>query len=205
MTTVYENKYGIQFNRYDFKKRSVIKVESKYGMIMEYRFNNRPLYEHKLLSWANLDMCNGWTHDEDYIPYAINNGTKLCGTVNATTNTPDIREAMEQISAMGLEGKNILPYKEPWKMYDGKWNWIFKVYSKGCLADYFDLDEIRAVYATRNDLMIDDRDWADFTDLAYYELAELPFDLINPVTDAELVATGLAFGYPIESTSWLIR
>lgn len=25
--------------------------------------NNVPFYEHKYLSWQNLDHCNGWNHD----------------------------------------------------------------------------------------------------------------------------------------------
>lgn len=44
--------------------------------IRTYRFNNLPFYEHPLLSWANLDCCDGWDHDEEYLLTAVQEGKK---------------------------------------------------------------------------------------------------------------------------------
>ena len=75
---LHSNTYGIDMVRIDAKKRSKVCVCNKTGKtIRTYRMNNVPFYEHQYLSWANLDCCNGWAYDDEYLYSAVTERTAL--------------------------------------------------------------------------------------------------------------------------------
>lgn len=75
---LFENPKGVRILRKDYKNRSKIEVRDKNDFLhMIYRMPNIPFYEHPLLSWKNLDQCNGWNHDEEYLRTAVQKGHKL--------------------------------------------------------------------------------------------------------------------------------
>ena len=207
MTQLHRNEYGVEINRYDYAKRSAIKVQDeKFGTMMTYRINNIPLYEHKYLSWANLDMCNGWRHNEAHIIENINNGTKVAGSVTVDTKHDDFKEAEAELKKLGLKSKDhAYAFFNKWYVQwsGGYWHWIFFVIPETRLADYFDMDEIREAYE-RQGVAFSDREWRKMNEYANEYIKALPYEYMSPQKDIELVTTGLLFGYPIETTASLL-
>lgn len=209
--TIYTNPCGIMFNRYDYKERSAVKVQSENGTtLMTYRMNNTPFYVNKYLSWENLDMCNGWRHDEAYTLKAICNGTKPAGSINFETQNPDEFEAAAVLSKINIPATHRFVEKDcfvyPKAYYpEGGANWIFYILPEMSINELFDMDEIKEAYLKHTWGYIEKYNvWEKVMDLANIKLTALPYDLMSPDTDAELIITGLAFGYPIESTASLI-
>lgn len=207
---LYKNKYGVEFTRTDYKKRSVVKVKSENGYLLRaYRMNNLPFYENKYLSWANLDMCNGWQHDETYIIKAINAGTKPCGTINIYTKHNNAKEIADALISLNLNKEtHCFVAGANWEMYPGGFNHIYYIIPlRKTLADYFDLNEIREAYQAQG-VYFSEKEWDKVMYYANSHLEDLywngELDLINPVTDEQIVITGLAFGYPLESTASII-
>ena len=207
ITVLNENSWGIRLIKTDLKKRSRVDVVNKYGEnLATYRFNNIPLYEHPYMSWQNLDCCNGWMHDEDYLLTAVQEGKKLVAGIYV--NSVDIQEIQDKLKA--LEG-SIDDAKECFAIVDkhinGEMLFVGTIITrKGTLADFYDIDEIIAAYKMQG---VDvDKDKLD----AYFhvELKELfsgnyrSFDYGNPKTATELIVCGLGLGYPLESTAFLL-
>lgn len=207
MTQLHKNEYGIEINRYDYTKRSAVKVQDpNYGTMMTYRMNNIQFYEHPYLSWENLDMCNGWRHNEDHIVELINNNQKIAGSVTVDTDHDDIKEAETELKKLGLNSEShAYMFFKKWRiaLVGGYWHWIFYIIPDARIADYFDMDEIRNAYELQG-VAFSDSEWRSVVRYANEQIKAMPYEFMHPQTDTELVITGLLFGYPIESTASLL-
>ena len=137
---LHENSKGVTMTREDKVKRSCVKVAKDGCTFRTYRFNNIPFYEHPLLSWANLDCCNGWIYDEDYLLIAVQEGKKPVADI-VLSELPDITAS-----------PTIDVWYDPEPVWNGMKHMI--IARHGCLADFFDLDEIVEAYR-KQDVKID--------------------------------------------------
>ncbi len=211
---LHTNKYGIRIIRIDSKHRTKIRVESADGKTVYriYRCNNLPFYEHQYLSWANLDCCNGWKHDDSYLYTAVQKGLKLVAGISITEEAGyPVDENKIHLSIEQL----IHPYDKSCEDYyitsireNGPYRFInAEIIRRGTLADFYDIDEIIDVYKT-HDILV------DINTLYIYFKVELSdlftgkfngYEYPNPSTLVECVVTGLGLGYPIESTVGFIQ
>ena len=182
---LHKNSKGITMTREDKVKRSCVKVASHGCTFRTYRFNNIPFYEHPLLSWANLDCCNGWVYDKDYLLTAVQEGKKPVADI-FLSELPSITTS-----------STIDVWHDPEK----KNHMIIALH--GCLADFFDLDEIVEAYRKQN-VIIDIADLEPYTHTPLITLFQYNF-WVNPRNVAEWVITGLGLGYPIESTASILH
>lgn len=206
---LHENNAGIQIIRTNYKKRSKIVVRDKSGnFIKQYRCNNLPhTLSSPYISWANLDCCNGWKYDKDYLKYAVQQGKKLYAGISFFTRTPEqqantdkyieeLRESLPFGTLMGIEKTQ--------KYAENRWINMY-VCRTGTLKDYYDLDAVFAFYAELG-ILLSDESKQKIRTLCEYEIAkfssrQIPFDYAKPDTDEECIVTGLLLGYPLESTA----
>ena len=213
-TILHTNKYGIRIVRIDSKHRTKIRVESADGKTVYriYRCYSLPFYEHQYLSWANLDCCNGWKHDESYLYTAVQNNLKLVSGISIT----DVTEKPVDENKIRLSIEQLIhPYDKSREDYyitnmreNGPYRFInVEIIRRGTLADFYDIDEIVDVYKT-HDILV------DINTLYIYfkvELSDLftekfnEYEYPNPSTLVECIVTGLGLGYPIESTVGFIQ
>ena len=78
---------------------------------------------------------------------------------------------------------------------------------RGSLKDYFDLEQVLEDYRKMG-IVLSAQDQAMFFHLGGIELAQFatgkPMCYFRCASDAELMATGLLLGYPLESTASLL-
>lgn len=207
-TILNENSHGIRMVKTDLKKRSRVDVVNKYGKtLMTYRFNNIPLYEHPYLSWKNLDCCNGWMHDNDYLLTAVQEGKKLVASIYISgTDIDEIQERLKNLESNADEAKEHFEIEE--KHINGATMYVGIIIArKGMLAEYFDIDEVADVYKSHG-VTINKRKLEEYFNIELIDLFarhSKGFDYANPGTDTELIVCGFGLGYPIESTAYLIN
>ena len=208
-TVLFESNEGVRFTRKDFKKRSQIAVRWFDGSyIMDYRINNVPLYNHPLLSWENLNCCNGWKYDEEYEKTAVQRGLKPAATIVRWDSYVDLAEAEKEKA-------------EVWHDPDTAWNerctrYYTIVTRKCCLKDLFDVDTIVDAYR-KHDVNICKKDLEPWFNRPIMELMRLWHEneffieglATQPATSLQrlkynFIITGLMLGYPIESTAGLL-
>ena len=185
---LHENRHRIVMIREDKVRRSCVKVTSPGYTHRVYRFNNIPFYEHPLLSWANLDCCGGWAYDKDYLLTAVQDGKKPVA---------DIVEAM-------LPEVSPSPSVDVWYDPEPVWNGmkLMIIARHGCIADFFDLDEIVEAYK-KQDVRIERAALEPYAHTPLIELFQEEF-WTAPRTREEWIITGLGLGYPIESTASIL-
>ncbi len=214
-TLLYTSNYGIKFLRFDYKKRSKVCVYSydnngNHYNLRTYRMNNVPFYNHPYLSWENLNCCNGWSYDESYLYTAVQNNKKLIAQATFDINSPseDPKPAMQKFQQIvpNLDKTKVNVVIEMGHTYGpnnngGLWHTI--IIRRGCLADFFNLSEIKAEYA-KHDFYFSDELEKELAELFKVELTDLykerseHFYRLQSVLDC--IITGLCFGYPLEST-----
>ncbi len=197
-----ENIYGIRMIRKDMKNRSRVDVVNKDGVTLHtYRMNNVLFYEHKYLSWQNLDHCNGWNHDEEYLNTAVQKDLKLVEGISIDIDDEseiqakldEVRETLD-LSREDAALENVL--------HNGPRKWMNVVIArKGSLSDFYDMKEIVQAYLNQG-IEIDENSLEDYFKV---ELGELftgkykGFDYANLKSKTECVVCGLGLGYPILS------
>lgn len=211
-TNLYKSRY-VEFNRYDFKERTQVKVQNNGYNLRVYRAYNIPFYEHQYMSWANLDMCGGWAHDEVNVLKNIKKEQKLAGTYSLTCDTKElIGGCVEEINKrMGFTSEFLSEAVmfEPWETYDHRWVYVIGFARNGKLSDYFNYQEISRAYG-RQGINFTAKESVSIQKMMNMEISELMFrnpngyDPINPRGDDECVITGMLFGYPLESTASFI-
>ena len=213
---IHTNSKGINIVRIDAKKRSRVVVYGRDNYIIRtYMMNNIPFYNHQYLSWDNLDCCGGWSYDEEYLYTAVQNDKKLIAQISFIIESPDEdpRPAMKKF-------QELVPYFDETKINAliemghicGPNNqarvWHVILIRKGCLADYFDLSEIKDAYA-KHDIIIDGELKKALSELFQVELEDLYLEnsdyFYNIQSILDCIMTGLCFGYPIESTVAIIH
>lgn len=172
------------------------KVPSKEVNRITYK-NTGTEYSHRFLSWYNLIFCSAGCScapDYKYMTYAVQQGKKTAATVYLD---PDSNEGKKLVRDLPVDCDSV-PYKET----------MIYVFHKGCLADYFSLDEIRAFYDLHHVCGID-WDKVEFLfaqPLSYFgDEDKCGFSLQTGGSRTELVVTGLLLGYPVESTISFIK
>ena len=203
-----ENIYGIRMIRTDLKKRSRVDVINKNGDTLHtYRMNNVPFYEHKYLSWQNLDHCNGWIHDKKYLDTAVQKELKpVAGISIDIDDEGEIQAKLDEVrETLDLSKEDVALEKV---IHNGSHKWMNVVIArKGSLSDFYDMKEIVQAYL-RQGVEID---MAGLEEYFHVELGELfsgkykGFDYGALRSDIEWVVCGLGLGYPIESTAWMIN
>ena len=136
MILLHENSRGIKIIREDMVKRSVIKVLRPDGTASRtYRMNNIPFYSHPLLSWANLDCCDGWAFDKEYLFTAVQSGKKPVADIDDTV-LPEITPT-----------DNFDVWYDTKVTRNGPYVLHHMLIARKCsLADLYDLDEIVEAY-----------------------------------------------------------
>ena len=230
----YDISKSIQFIRKNFKKRSEVKVATCENGVpiythTKYHFNNLPFYEHKYLSWENLNCCGGWPYDETYLYTAVQKDKKLVAGVTLHKGTPDMKYD-ELLALIQKEKENpdinynaLLTQKtNEWKVDAATTNsYIEKeqysqfcirliIIKKGCLNDFYDLDEILEAYR-KQDIILTPQGLSILKNYFNIELSDLFYEGVNNFkytrlhNSLEAIVCGLGLGYPIESTASLIK
>ena len=210
-TLLYQSNVGIQFNKAVSKGVCTVKVQTKPGKraytLMRYVYPDVELsVSSPFLSWENLNCCNGWAYDASYLLTAVQEGKKLYAgstiflespsdLTNAEAHLAEIRTALPDTCSAGKElvmNERFFP---------------FYICRRGTLRDFFDLEQVLDDYGRMGiTLSPQDRKW--FFHLGDVDLEKFatgkPMCYFSCKTDAELIATGLLLGYPIESTASLL-
>lgn len=215
-TVLFEDNYGNRFVRSDGTKRSVVNIVDPNGRNQKaYRMNNVPVYEHPYLSWQNLDCCNGWwisDEDEAYLNTAVQMDRKLISEI--TLEFPEIveepsRDLLHNLVAerLAVLCPNLNPERETWRIdrtdrvYPNLFICNVVIIRKCCLADFFDAGEVAAAYHRQSYEYITKDALMPYFQIELTELFPDYDSIVSPCkTDLRCILTGLALGYPIEST-----
>lgn len=194
-TILHENSHGVKIIRIDYAKRSKVVVRNgAEGFIHRiYRFNNIPeTFNSPYISWSNLDCCNGWIYDKEYLNTAVQQGKKLYaglwGVHFDENMLPENVIAGDELNSSHPENTFIC--------------------RTGKLIDYYELDQVFEFYAKLG-YPLSDEVTKQIRELCNHEIFEFRdrkalFNYADAYTDAELITTGLLLGYPLESTCSLL-
>jgi len=203
-TIVFKSDKGVCFERTDYKKRSRVAVRNGDFFIQEYRFNNTHEinFDSPYVSWENLNCCNGWHYNEQYLMSAVQENKKICAGIQF--------KSAEEMSTY-IDGIDIEKYDYIDRSWDnGPYRFhLLDLVRKGSLSDYYKKEDIIKFYELLG-LSWEYVDLDRFNELFNADL----FDLINGSknyeygsihkTLAEYIITGLLLGYPLESTVGII-
>ncbi|RKI66720.1 hypothetical protein D7V91_11490 [bacterium 1xD42-67] len=210
-TLLYQSNVGIQFNKVVSKGICTVKVQSKPGKRaythMRYVYPDVKLsVSSPFLSWENLNCCNGWFYDTTYLLTAVQEGKKLYAGSTIFLESPSARTSAE---AHLEEIKAILPdtCSAGKEQVMNERFFPFYICRRGTLQDFFNLEQVLTDY-DRMGIRLSPQDRKRFFLLGDVDLEEFatgkPMCYFSCNTDAELIATGLLLGYPIESTASLL-
>ena len=197
-----ENIHGIKIIREDYVRRSKVCVRSRDGYhIHTYRFNNlEKTFDSPYVSWANLDCCNGWYYDKEYLITSVPMGKKLYAGITFSKQDYDEIEKEKYLEVIeSLTDEFVTGYE-----IERNCNFTsYFICRKGTLRDYYNLNEVIDFYKKLG-LYLNDNIIQQLTEYFSYELSdfsnEIPFDYVNPRSIAQYIITGLLLGYPLEST-----
>ena len=208
---LFRSNLGIEFNRETCGGLCSVKVQTRRSKraytIAKYIFPNIDLFTSSpYLSWGNLNCCGGWAYDESYLFTAVQEGKKPYAGAAICLPVPGMTaEAKSKL----LEIKATLPDNCAAGQENIRNERFFPLYicRKGCLKDFFDLERVLEDYS-RMGISLNSKDRGEFFSLCDIELSQFstgsPMDYSDTTTDAELIATGLLLGYPIESTASIL-
>lgn len=200
MNVLFTSPVGITFERTDYKNRSKVKVSNRGYNLRTYRFNNVECFESPYISWQNLDQCGGWATRDEYLYTAVQNGTKLFAQI-VTFPEPILTLSRPQIESS--DDIVITTAKIHPKFHHTH------ICRKGCLSDYYSLDDVFAHYSRLGiSFTVDEktaiREYCN-VELSVFATDEAPFNYLNVHDIESLVVTGLLLGYPLESTASIIE
>lgn len=157
-------------------------------------------YIHPFLSWYNLIFCSnyyGAAPNYDYMKYAVQQNKKPVASLLLQYNSKEAMRIRENLpSIIGA-------------MQSSNCENIMYLYRNGCLADYFDFEQIKKTYSLHEIYGIDwDKIEYYFTKpLSYFcDTEKSGFNLQagngpdNISAKEKDILIGLVLGYPIEST-----
>ena len=208
---LYISPIGMEFICHRYKHKACIHIKHVSSKMPCYifRFANVPFYKHPYLSWENLDCCGKWAFNKTYLEScAVQNHKKLVAEIkDVTMNTTNIDKWADTLK-FDLDQTDT--YKKVVERTFGRNINILIVSRKGCLGDFFKLEEILHIYELHG---ITKYDLGKMKTLWYIPLIELfsqagvehGFDYDNIKTVEDSIINGLAFGYPIESTVGFIN
>lgn len=156
-------------------------------------------YQSPYLSWYNLICCSnnyGPIPVIDYMNTSVQNGKKIAATIYPNT----VEEYMQTIAQLGADEYYCCPY------HPTEYKYMLYVSKKGTLADYFDYEQLKALYEECGVKLDWDKIKGYFSqELNYFANEEIcDIQLHNGACPEDLMITGLLFGYPVESTVALI-
>lgn len=209
---LFQSSSGIQFNKEVSKGLCTVKVQTKPPnkrayTLMRYTYPNVALsVSSPFLSWENLNCCNGWAYDEDYLLTAVQEGKKLYAGSTIRLQPPI---GVEEAEARLEEFRSTLPDTclagKEMEMNDRFFP--FYICRRGRLKDYFDLEQVLGDYK-RMGITLSAQDKRILFHLGGIELAQFatgkPMCYFRCISDVELMITGLLLGYPLESTASLL-
>lgn len=158
---------------------------------IEYKNINKE-YSSPFLSWYNLLFCSnnyGPAPDYEYMNQAVQAGEKTAATVYLQ---PGSNEGRKLVNSLPKDCDSV-PYGDS----------MIYVFHKGCLADFFNFDEIREIYEMHGARSID---WGVVRDYFWKPMSffgnesQCGFSLQSGGSREQTIITGLLLGYPIEST-----
>lgn len=208
---LFQSSVGIQFNKEVCKGLCTVKVQTKTGKraftLRRYTYPDVELsISSSLLSWENLNCCNGWAYDETYLLTAVQEGKKPYAGCTISLRPPnDLAKAearLEEIRAVlpdtCLAGKEMVMNENFFPFY---------ICRRGCLHDLFNLEQVLEDYR-RMGIVLSEQERRTFFGLGGVELSQFaagePMCYFRCASDAELITTGLLLGYPLESTASLL-
>ncbi|MCF0228422.1 MAG: hypothetical protein HUJ76_01850 [Parasporobacterium sp.] len=209
-------KTGIYFLRTEAEDNVSVKIMDSDGTqlgtesygLYEYRFRNVSEYQHPYMSWANLDCCNGWKYDPDYLLHAVQEGRKLVAQENFAGTVLEGKTDEEIPGILSLDPEtvswqiavNSVQTEDP----DCKDPRGIIIARKGALKDYYNFDDIMAAYAEQEITFSPEMQ----EQIGNYMEAELislfTFAFSFGIDILPLPVTGMGLGYPLESTAALL-
>lgn len=198
------------------EKNGITQVEliHKNGYVDKYTFKTAEEYINNYLSEENLSYYvarNDEDEEDDYLLHALQNQKKLC----VTFYTRNYRHILDMYSE---EDEYKIFYKLGFDEF-----WEVGVSRKGCLSDYYNIDEIEKWYA-KYGIKFDLKLFKELCEAEMIELLSGRFQSANSIKrfsykmdfeefNAPLLAyqnegiavTGLLLGYPLESSKHLIK
>ena len=149
-------------------------------------------YFSPFLSWYNILFCSnsyGPVPDYEYMHRAVQEGKKTAATVYLDPKSDKGKALVQNLPAHCSS----VPYGD---------NMLY-VFHKGCLADYFDFEDIHSIYEAHGAWVID---WKKVREYFYKPMSffgnetKCGFSLQCVQGREQTIITGLLLGYPIEST-----
>ena len=203
--TLFRSGNNIKFERRDFKKRSEVKVinEPINYTLHTYRFNNIELdYDTKYMKWANMNCCNGWECDREYLKTAVQNDCKLYAGIYVTS------EEFEMLKSKSEKGIIYGKEKDYTENLNTKNYYICKEWK---VSDYIDVEVVFSIYEKLG-IIITDKAKKIILDMAQEEIYKyssennkFKLDYVNVYDICDLVFTGMLLGYPIKTTVSIIE
>lgn len=220
---LYESSHNIKMVRKDLREYSQVRVfhegpDGKRHYIKKYRFDRtKEQFQSPYCSWENLDHCGGWACDDTYLDTAVQEGKKLYAARLAFFKSEQFPEypAKHELLSQFEELKSSLPdgVIADIEYRDHETDNILYTFicRQGCIADYFDLEEVFDFYEKIGFPAIRhyDSHLSEIKRLCHVEIASFgrkdrPFNYMRASTYMEMITTGLLLGYPPESTISLI-
>ena len=194
----------VDFIRTDYTKRSKVIVRNKKNPFIHriYRFNKTDVvYESPFISWENLNYCGGWVCDKKYLMTAVQDGKKLCATLEYITEA-DVT-FIEKYNKDCVVDVSRYEDKSPEK----NMRINVTISKKGKITDYIDIHEVFNVYKVQDVHCLEEDDvMLGILDFSISDIIGFKTEVnwFTPDCRADLVVTGLLLGYPIESTASII-
>jgi len=223
---VFESNRGIIFERTLFKNgrvRLAVRAKDDNELIKDYRYINAKGLQSPFLNWDNLNCCNGWVHDEAYLHTAVQRGKKLYAGIDFSIAKKDAfpgrplpagfyteGEVSEQIRLLrdGLPMGCILGIERPDSDLHYSVTRFIYICKAGAIRDYINIDDVLSAYE-RFGIILGESHVNRITDLCAIPISSFAgdshMDYGNPNSAAELIATGLLLGYPIETTASMFK
>ena len=198
---IFESNKGIIFEKTTPSNggKTVVRVKNKDNNFLHKKYVFKSGVEElksPYISWENLNCCNGWTYDEEYLLTAVQKGKKLCSGL--TFDTED--ECNDYISKITDD----FLYRA---FTTNGWSITFyhvDIVRKGSIQDYIGAKEVLCKYKELNVENISTKKVRKLLSKPMIELISETFDYANPCSIEEYIATGLLLGYPLESTAGLV-
>ena len=213
---LYASPSGTRYLRRDEAGESTVSVEQGGACVMRYSFPNVPLFSHPMLSWRNLDCCGKWSFDEEYLLYdAVQTGQKaVAQIIRYAPEREELASLSQKILAQAgrplTHWQQLRPFRGP---HGPGYRLDLLLRLPGALETYFDREEILAHYGRlgipEEKLRTERLEQffrLDLAELFSYDAAEkYGYDFANASRADDFIVTGLALGYPIETTASLLK
>jgi len=222
---IFESNKGVVFEKTSYKNgkcKLAVKDKDSGKSIMTYRYKDVPGLDSPYINWENLNCCNGWTYDENYLYTAVQNNRKLYADIALSmydddwvaelnrNDLPTEKEAAALIDKLKAEIPDDCILGSAGSDRDGYRSRTRYIYicKDSAIIEYIDLAEvfntyerlgITVTYSAKESIKK-----ACGIPLKCFAADEYR-DYWETNTPIKLIVIGLLLGYPVETTASLIE